>query len=478
MPMTTKEVAEHQLEKSLAKRLYKYYFRYAHDNRYYLYKHVQLICDALQRIIDGERVFIIIEMPPRHGKSASITETFPSYYLMNNPDKEVMMATYSEDLYNKFGRRNRDKFARFAPELFNLQISQSTSSASEWGIEGHDGGMFSTSILSGATGRGADLLIIDDPVKNAQEAESQTIRDKVWDEWQSTFSTRLHDNSSCIVIMTRWNQDDLVGRLLQQKAYPWEEIRLPAIAESDDDILGRKIGEPLCPELGYDADWAKVTEKGVGSRVWAALYQQRPAPEGGAVFKQDWVKYYVPNREIRSQLGLPDSVAILPMHLDQQVQSWDATFKKADTSDFVAGQVWGRRDADRYLLDRVHGRLSFTETLVAIESMTNRWPKATTKYIEDKANGSAIIDTLQHKISGITPITPDGGKESRAYSVTPLWEAGNVYVPHPAWLAWEQEFETELISFPNAPHDDEVDSMTQALDHMGNGMSAAEIWGV
>jgi len=336
MPMTTKEVAEHQLEKSLAKRLYKYYFRYAHDNRYYLYKHVQLICDALQRIIDGERVFIIIEMPPRHGKSASITETFPSYYLMNNPDKEVMMATYSEDLYNKFGRRNRDKFARFAPELFNLQISQSTSSASEWGIEGHDGGMFSTSILSGATGRGADLLIIDDPVKNAQEAESQTIRDKVWDEWQSTFSTRLHDNSSCIVIMTRWNQDDLVGRLLQQKAYPWEEIRLPAIAESDDDILGRKIGEPLCPELGYDADWAKVTEKGVGSRVWAALYQQRPAPEGGAVFKQDWVKYYVPNREIRSQLGLPDSVAILPMHLDQQVQSWDATFKKADTSDFVA----------------------------------------------------------------------------------------------------------------------------------------------
>lgn len=463
-----KEQAEYGIELALARRKYEYYFTLSHENRYKLYPHVKLICSYLQRIINGEKLFLCVEMPPRHGKSASITETFPSYYLMKNPDKEVMMAAYSEDLYTKFGRKNRDKFMVYAPQMFGLQLSQQTSSVSDWGVKGHSGGMYSTSILSGATGRGADLLIIDDPIKNAQEAMSKTIRDKIWEEWQSTFSTRLHADSSCIVIMTRWSDDDLIGRLLKQKARPWIELKLPAVCTETDDLLGREIGDTLAPQkpLSYDKVWAEQTKKSVGARTWAALYQQNPIPEGGGVFKPDWLRYYVPNEQIKHQLGLDDSVAILPRFLDTQVQSWDATFKSKENDDYVAGQVWGARGADRYLLHREHARMDFTQTLNAIRRVTKMYPKASRKFIEDKANGPAIINTLQHEIGGIIPVEPQGGKEVRAYAVTAQFEAGNIYIPHPAWRPEIDDYITELTSFPTAAHDDEVDSTTQGLTYM------------
>lgn len=474
--MMTKQEYKDALFSSLSKRKYADYFIYSHHYRYKLFPHVQLICDQLQQIINGEQKFIIVEMPPRHGKSASITETFPSYYLMKNPDKEVMLAAYSEDLYKKFGRRNRDKFRELAPEIAGLQISQSTSSASEWGIEDHSGGMLATSILGGATGRGADLLIIDDPIKNDQEAQSQTIRDRIWNEWQSTFLTRLHAGGSVIVIMTRWHEDDLVGRLLREMAFPWEELKLPAIADEPNDLLGRNLGDPLCPELGYDEAWAKRTKVATGSRTWEALYQQRPSIEGGNIFKRQWIHYYVKDQKMKASLGLADdkTVAIMPRLFDMQAQSWDATFKEANTSDFVAGQVWGKKKADFYLIDRWHERMGFTDTVNAIRQWSTKYPRATTKYVEDKANGSAIIDTLKHELSGITPVTPDGGKVVRANAVQPLWEAGNVYVPHPLWQPWVDDTILEWENFPNAPHDDEVDSMTQALVHMKSRSSLRE----
>lgn len=468
MPISEAESAKYLIENELARRSYEYYFMLSHENKYAMYPHVKMLCDYMQRIIDGEQLFLCVEMPPRHGKSATITETFPSYYLMKNPDKEVMLSAYSEDLYKKFGRKNRDKFATYSHTLFGESISPNTSSVSDWGIKDHDGGMYSTSILSGATGRGADLLIIDDPIKNQQEALSQTIRDRIWGEWEATFSTRLHAGGSCIVIMTRWSDDDLIGRLLRQKAYPWIELKLPAVCNSKDDLLGREIGETLAPQppLSYDKKWAEQRKKGVGSRVWAALYQQEPVPEGGGVFKPEWLRYYVPDEATRLNLGLGQDVAVLPRILDDTVQSWDATFKSKDNDDFVAGQVWASRGANRYLLHREHARMTFTETVAAIERVTAMYPQATRKFIEDKANGPAIINTLQNKIGGIVPVEPQGGKEVRAYAVTAQFEAGNVFIPHPAWRHEMGDYITELTTFPTAAHDDEVDSTTQALTYM------------
>ncbi len=459
-----KEITK-EAKKELARRNYSDFFIYTLNMK--PLSHQKYIAPYLQRIADGERLFIVVELPPQHGKSTFITETFPAYYLMKNPDKLAMVVSYSEELFKKFGRKNREKFRLYSNELFGLRLSSETASVSEWGIDSHLGQLYSTSILGGATGRGSNLLIIDDPVKNRAEAESKTIRDKIYAEWQDTFFSRLSADGSVIVIMTRWHEDDLAGRLLKEKQLPWIEIKIPAIAE-EDDLLGRKVGEALAPEIGKDEEWAEQTKAVTGSRGWASLYQQRPTPAGGDIFKRSWVKYYVPTVEMKVKLGLGDDIKVAPNSFNQQAQSWDCTFKDKATSDFVAGHVWARDSADFYLLDRHHERMGIVETMRAIEAMANRWPEATAKFVEDKANGSAVIEMLQKKIPGMVPVNPQGGKEVRAQAVAPFWESGNVYLPHPLWKPWVDEVLDEMEAFPNGAHDDDVDAMSQALVKMDN----------
>lgn len=450
----------------LARIDYEHYFRVVNQS-VKLYPHVKYIISKLQKIIDGEQHFYIVEMPPQHGKSLTITKTFPGFYLMKNPEKRVMVTAYSEALYREFSNENRKKFTYWAPKLYGLETR--SNQASYFDIKNHRGSFFATSMLGGATGKSADLLIIDDPVKNAEEAGSKTIKDKIWDEWTQTFYPRLQKGGSVIVIMTRWQQDDLAGRLLQKMSLPWEEIKLPAISEDipagKTDEIGRKNGEALCPEL-HPLEELLTHKHDMGTQAFTALYQQRPTIEGGNVFRREWVKFYVPDRETLLRLGLTDKDAeIAPIRYDRMYQSWDATFKGGDNDDFVAGQTWGIRDANYYLQYHfTHERLSFTQTLTAIRDMTRRYPKARAKYIEDKANGSAIIDTLRREISGIIPINPDGGKLARASAVSPIWEAGNVYVPHPLWCPQIEDWLEEIFNFPNAPHDDNVDSMTQGIN--------------
>lgn len=459
-----------EANKELAKRSYRDYVEYVHHGHYTHFRHTELICETLQRIADGEQLSVLIEMPPRHGKSMTVTETFPSYYIGRNPDKRVIAAAYSDGLATKFGRLNRNKFNEFS-HIFGEKLSESNSATKDWGVEDKRGGMIATGIGGSITGQGADLMIIDDPIKNAKEAGSQTIRDNIWDEWESTLSTRLHDGASVIVIMTRWHEDDLIGRLLKQSPRNWIRLRLPAIAEDADDLLGRKEGEALCPELGFDEEWAASKKTEVGSRTWASLYQQRPTPAGGSIFKREWIKFYVRDKAMHKELGLSDDVEVLPVHWDKQAQSWDCTFKESDTSDFVAGGVIARKKAQYFLLDVAHKRMGFVDTMKAIRAMSDKWPKARSKYIEDKANGTAIIEMLQDEISGIIPVNPDGGKEARANAVSPLFEAGNVYFPHPLMCPWIEDVIDELVTFPNAAHDDLVDMITQGLNQMYSSSS-------
>lgn len=453
-------------KRELAKRSYRDYVEYVHHGHYEHFKHTELICETLQRIADGEQLSVLIEMPPRHGKSMTVTETFPSYYLGRNPDKRVIAAAYSDGLATKFGRLNRNKFNEFSNELFDVQLSESNAATKDWGVEDKRGGMIATGIGGSITGQGADLMIIDDPIKNMKEAMSQTIRDNIWDEWEATLSTRLHDGASVIVIMTRWHEDDLIGRLLARSPRKWVRLRLPAIAEDKDDLLDREIGEALCPELGFNKKWAEEKKTEVGSRTWASLYQQRPAPAGGNIFKREWIKFYVRDAQMKREWGLSDDVMVLPIHFDKQAQSWDCTFKDSETSDYVAGGVWARKKAQYFLFDVDHRRMGFADTMKAIRAMSDKWPKARSKYIEDKANGTAIIEMLKDEISGIVPVNPDGGKEARANAVSPLFEAGNVYFPHPNMCPWVEDLIEELVSFPNAAHDDLVDMTTQALNQL------------
>ena len=453
----------------LARRSYADYFMLVNPGMK-LYPHTKLITDKIQKIIDGEQHFYIVEMPPQHGKSLTITSTLPAYYLMKHPDRKVMIATYSKGLYSQFAGTNRQDFNEWGPNLFGLKTYINT--ADKFTIAKHKGEFFATSILGAATGHSADLLIVDDPVKDAEEANSPTIQKKVWEEWTKTFSTRLQDNSSVIVIMTRWRTDDLAGRLLQSMSRPWEEIKLPAIATGlkpgETDAIGRHNGEALCPELHSLHD-LKIQKKEMGSQGFAALYQQSPSIEDGNIFKREWVRYYVPDRATMIKLGLTEKdVKILPRHLQEWCQGWDATFKSKENDDFVAGQTWARRDADLFLMPGwCHKRLDFVQTLEAIRSMSIRYPQAKAKLVEDKANGPAIIDVLKHKIPGIIAVSPGSdSKEARAASVSPVWESGNIYVPHPLWHPEIEDWIEEIVGFPNMPHDDNVDSMVYCVKRL------------
>lgn len=453
-------------QEELARREYQYYFKLVNPKSK-LYPHTKYICEKLQKIIDGEQKFYVVEMPPQHGKSLTITKTFASYYLMKNPDKHVMISAYSQDLFTQFAEANRRCFKDWSVRLFNLRTGKDT--AKSFNIVGHQGSFYATSMLGGASGMPADLLIIDDPIKNAEEAASTTIKEKIWDEWNLTFYPRLQKGGSVIVIMTRWQTDDLAGRLLSKMVLPWEEIKLPAIARDipsgETDIIGRSNGDALCPEL-HSIDELQNHKLDMGSHKFEALYQQSPTIEGGNIFKREWVNFYVPSRAKMIELGLTDKdVEILPKHLDTEVQAWDATFKSKENDDFVAGQTWAKRDANLYLRPYwCHKRLTFTQTLDEIRAMSKRYPHATAKLVEDKANGPAIIDTLKKEIPGIVPVSPGAdSKEARASSVSPIWEAGQIYVPHPLWVPEIEDWLEEIFGFPNMPHDDNVDAMVYAV---------------
>jgi predicted phage terminase large subunit-like protein len=188
----------------------------------------------------------------------------------------------------------------------------------------------------------------------------------------------------------------------------------------------------------------------MSSYQWSALYQQRPSPLGGGIFKRNDWQYYLQ----------------APAAFDDMLQSWDCAFKDKGSSDYVVGQVWGVKGSDKYLLDQVRDHLSFGATVNAIRVLSAKWPKAHTKLVEDKANGTAVIDTLKHEISGLIPVQPEGGKEARAHAVSCEVEAHNVYLPQ--YANWVADFVEECAAFPAAAHDDQVDAMTQALIRLRN----------
>ena len=197
-------------KEELAWHNYADYFQLANPGMK-MYPHVKLICDKLQKIADGEQHFYIIELAPQHGKSLTITKTFPSYFLMKYPDKHAMIVAYSQDLYSQFAASNRRAFSDWCGSVPYPGLKLGKNTAQTFTVQDHRGGFYATSVLGGATGMSADLLVIDDPVKNAEEAHSMTVKDKIWDEWNLTFYPRLQKGGSVIVIMTRWQTDDLAA---------------------------------------------------------------------------------------------------------------------------------------------------------------------------------------------------------------------------------------------------------------------------
>lgn len=401
----------------------------------------------LPGVVNGNGRYIV-SMPPRHGKSEFISNWLPTWYLDTFPDRRIILSSYAAKFAAKWGRKARTNLESF--ELARSIVRQDSRAADRFETT-RGGGMITAGVGGPITGEGAHLAIIDDPIKNWQEAMSETRRQTIRDWFDSTLYTRLEPNATVILLMTRWHEDDLAGYLLNEHEDDWTEINLPAIAEEDDQ-LGRAIGEALCPER-YDADKLRQIMSAVGSRMSLGLYQQRPTPAEGEHWKRSYWRHWT----------------VMPEKFDKIIQSWDMTFKdkaqsKSGKVDFVVGQVWGKLGANLYLLDQVRGQWGFTKTKEMVRELTKRWPLGRRKLIEDKANGAAVQDDLKNTISGLLLVEPQGGKLSRVTASEPVVESGNVYLPNPVVHPWVKDFIDEAAAFgPNAKHDDQVDAASQAI---------------
>ena len=427
------------------------------------------ICGQLMRFFvkvkKKESPRLIITMPPRHGKSQLVSRHFPSWGLGVDPDTSIIAASYSASLAKRFNKNvqniiESDIYREIFPNTSFTERSEKVRFVKRrktyvktmefFEVPGFEGSLRSVGVEGGITGMGADILIIDDPFKDRKSADSPTVRESVWDWYTSTAYTRLSPGGGVLVTVTRWHENDLVGRLVdamkQEGGDQWEIINYPAIAERDEPH--RKKGEALHPGR-YPLEMLLRIKHNIGSYDWGSLYQQHPTPRGGGVFKAKWIRHWTE----------------CPKVFDRVIQSWDFTFKDSENSDNVSGQVWGQLGSNFYLLDNDTDRMDFVSQVRAMQRMSSKWPEALEKVVEDKANGPAIISAIGSRIPGIVPYTPRGSKTARAYSVSPLFEAGNVYLPpmdeeHP----WVKKYVDELLAFPNAEHDDQVDSTTQALD--------------
>lgn len=443
------------------------------DDGYRPRPHLEYLAARLEQAVrdveNGVSRRIAISMPPRAGKSTLASQYLPLWLLRRHPEWKIGMVSHEASLSTAWGRAVR-RWVTEHPEL-GIRIAPDAGAAQEWETA-EGGGILSRSVGGSITGRGFKVLLLDDLIKDFTAAHSEVLRQSVWDWWLSTASTRLEPPALVIAIGTRWHEDDFIGRLLspEREGDPeeWEVISFPALAE-EDDVLGRAPGEPLLTPLVDETPeealvrWEGV-KRDVGSYVWAALYQQRPSPAKGAIFDMGWWRYWTtdPARANgQDVLYLPD--VLTPHAGDTWVEGWDMAFKDTKSSDYVVGQRWVRRGVHRILTAQVRGRWSFTATLPQVRGFSAA--HVPTRIIEDKANGTAIIDVLREEIDGIIPVSPKDSKEVRARAQTPTIEAGNVLLPHPSepGCEWVTDLLTETRNFPTGAHDDMVDVLVHCL---------------
>ena len=420
------------------------------------HKHVAEIAHVLERVERGELTRVMIWIPPRHSKSELVSRLFSSWYLLRNPNKWCGLSSYGADLAQQLSRISRDRYTLggglFRDDSQAVGLWQTMSG----------GGMWATGVGGPITGFGADLAIIDDPLKGAEEANSATIRQKQQEWYQSVLATRLHPGAAVVVVQTRWHEDDLSGWLIQQEREgetreQWHVVHLPAIRDDYDDAVPpsctlhddwREPGEALAPAM-YGVELLDQRRRQVGPYVWAALYQGRPQALEGGLFQRAWWGQYDPTT--------------LPREWDHLIQSWDLAFKDTDTSDYVAGVTLGVKDGRAYVLDVVRGRYDFPATLRAIQLAAAKWPQANVRYVEDKANGPAVLSTLKGAVPNLVAVEPQGGKLARAHAIAPFVAEGKVLLPPREAAAWVDPLLAELTSFPTGAHDDQVDALTQGL---------------
>lgn len=409
--------------------------------------HHRLIAQYLERVERGEIKRLMITTAPRHGKSMLVSEYFPAWYLGKNPNSRFVCASYGQDLASDFGRKVRNQIADpLFQEIFpNVKLAEDSAAVDKFNLSTpNTGGYFAVGVGGALTGRGATCLVIDDPVRNREDADSESTRRKVRDWYTSVAYTRLMDQGSIIICQTRWHTDDLSGWLLKEHKHEnWIVLNLPAINDK---------GEPLWPDK-FPLNVLESIRRTLPSRDWQALYQQQPFIEEGGILKRQWWKIWP---ELKP---LPDCTYI--------IQSWDTAFSDQDLkrNSYSARTTWGvfKRPDDDYanliLLEAWRGHVDY-------HALRKEADKAYKEYqpdkviIEKKASGQSLIQDLRRAGLPIVPWTPEKDKVTRAYAAQSLLENGRVYYPN---RKWAEDMIEECCQFPQGSHNDFVDTLTQAF---------------
>ena len=454
------EIERHFCATSLAQFIERAWHIVEPGNPYIHNWHVDAICEHLTAVTEGQITRLLINIPPGTMKSLIAGVFWPAWEW--GPKRlqhlRYVAASHSQD----FSIRDTVKMRRLvSSEWFqNLWPTPLTKDQNEkTKFENQKTGFRQAMAMKSLTGTRGHRVLLDDP-HSIEGALSDIERDTTIRVFKETVPSRLVEpkSSAIVVVMQRIHEGDVSGVILTE-GLGYEHLMLPMEFEPGRrsvTSLGFKDprtedGELLFPAR-FPQEVVERDKKAMGSYAVAGQFQQRPSPRGGAVFKTEGLRYYDEEN--------------IPKRFDKVIQSWDCTFKDTDGTDYVVGQVWGKKGPNSYLLDQVRDRMSFTKTAENIIAMRNKWPAITATLIEDKANGPAVIDVLKNRLPGVKAIEPDGSKLARAHAITAYWEAGNIYLPRKEYKQWVPTLTAEILGFPATVHDDQVDAMTQALRHL------------
>lgn len=427
---------------------------------------LDLIDAQMVKIANGEIDRQIICMPPQEGKSTRVTITTPLWMLTRNPRLRIPIVSFQQELANDFGSAIRNLIMENAGQEgtldLGLRIAPDNGSSRDFQLDNHVGRIRSVGLGGGLTGRAADALFIDDPISNMEQAQSRRWRDRGWNFWQSVGSTRLAPGAPVVVVLTRWHEDDLAGRLLAaEDGHRWNVLSIPAIAESPDDPLGRPVGVAMDSARGA-RDWESIRVTS-GEYVWAALYQQRPAPAEGGLFKRANLKHWThcPEPSLRRPAILVEGREVY-LETIWKFLTVDLAASLKTGADFTVAAVWGQTmDGNLILLDGLREHLDPSMHWDKIKQLRTKWD-AGTVYLEPAAFGTTMVYEASTDGVPIEELKPDKDKLTRALPAAARADAGRLFIPATTTYSWVQDWVDELAAFPNGAHDDIVDVLAYA----------------